>query len=140
MKQIGKEIQINNQGRETLDKKKKKLIVCQLFVRFHSSLSFRPFISMFLVFDFYHGESSQYRSVKLSCQGESVLDQILLQLPNLFELFFQVSLKAFFFTGGFDPRKTKTALLVPLNKCLRCSIQIFHVENTYLHATCNRWS
>ena len=48
MKQIGKEIQINNQGRETLDKKKKKS---------KKSLSFRPFISMFLVF-FCHGESS----------------------------------------------------------------------------------
>lgn len=53
MKQIGKEIQINNQGRETLDKNKKKILI-----RFHSSLSFRPFISMFLGLDFCHRESS----------------------------------------------------------------------------------
>lgn len=40
MKQIGKEIQINNQGRETLDKKKKKNLLFVSFV-FDFILCFR---------------------------------------------------------------------------------------------------
>ena len=59
MKQIAKEIQITNRGKErrhfTKQNKTKNSV---LFASFLFDFILRPFIIMFLVLDFCHGESS----------------------------------------------------------------------------------